>query len=82
MLFSISNAFKKLNWKKQNFTHIVLNLMIVFQSELHFPMFLANFDQSAIWSADTCYVLRVLSKNIFDPYCPIKTQIKFLTNLI
>ena len=64
ILFSISNAFKKLNRRQQNSTHIVLNIMIVFQSALHFSMFSTNFDQRTIWF-DPCYVLRVQSKKIF-----------------
>ena len=39
-LFSISNAFKKLNQKQHNLNHIVLNIMIHFQSALYFPIFL------------------------------------------
>ena len=63
MLFSVSSALKKLNWRQQNLTHIVLNIMIVFWSVSHFPIFPTNFNQRIIQS-DTCYVLRVLSKNI------------------
>ena len=63
MLFSISNAFKKLNRRQQNLTHIVLNIMIVFRSALNFPMLPTNFDRRII-QFDPCYVLRVLSKNI------------------
>ena len=63
MLFSISNAFKKLNRRQENLIHIVLKIMIAFRSELHFPMFPTNFDQRTI-RPDT-YVLRILSKNIF-----------------
>ena len=44
--------------------HSVLNRMIVFGSALHFPMVLTNFDQRTL-RFDSCYVLRVLSKNIF-----------------
>ena len=93
MLFSISNTFRKLNQRQQNLTHIVLDMMIVFRSALHFLMFSTNFDQRTI-RFDTCYVLRVVSKNIFlffqtfiknesrtkrfDPYCPFTTL--FLTN--
>ena len=62
LLFSISNAFKKLNLRQQNLTHIVLN-MIVFRSALHFPMFPTKFDQRTI-RFDQCYVLRVLSKGL------------------
>ena len=36
MLLSISNAFKKLNGRQQNLTHIVLKITIVFRSALHF----------------------------------------------
>ena len=64
MLFSISNTFRKLNRRQQNLTHIVLDMMIVFRSALHFLMFSTNFDQRTI-RFDTCYVLRVVSKNIF-----------------
>ena len=64
MLLSISNAFKKLNGRQQNLTHIVLKITIVFRSALHFPMFETNFDERRIRS-DTCYVLQVLSKKIF-----------------
>ena len=63
MLFSISNAFKKLNRRQENLIHIFLKIMIAFRSALHFPMFPTNFDQRTIRS-DTCYVLRILSKNI------------------
>ena len=45
-------------------THSVLNIMVVFGSALHFPMFPTNFDQRTL-RFDSCYVLRVLSKNIF-----------------
>ena len=60
MQFSISNAFKKLNWRQQNLIHVVLNIMLVFQSALHFPMFPTKFDQSTIWF-DPCYVLKECS---------------------
>ena len=63
MLFSVSNAFKKVNRRQQNLTHIVLNIMIVFRSALDFPMFPTNFDRRII-QFDPCHVLRVLSKNI------------------
>ena len=64
ILVSISNAFKKLNRRQQHLSHIVLNIMVVFRSALHFPMFLTNFDQRTI-RFDPCYVLRVLSKKKF-----------------
>ena len=64
MLFSVSNAFKKLNCRQQNLTHIVLNIVIVFWPVFHFPVFPTNFDPKTI-RFDPCYVLRVLSKNIF-----------------
>ena len=54
ILFSILNAFKKLNCRKPNLTHIVLNIMIFFRSALHFPIFLAIFDQGSI-RFDSCY---------------------------
>ena len=38
-LFSISNAFKKLNFRKPNLTHIVLNIMIFFDRRCIFQSF-------------------------------------------
>ena len=73
MLFSISNAFSKMNWRQQNLTHVVINIMIAFRSALHFPVFPTNFDQRTI-RFDPCHVLRVLSKNIF---CLFQTFIKY-----
>ena len=94
MLFSISNAFKKLNQRQQNLIHIVLNITIVFRSALHFPIFPTNWSKDNTF--DPCYILRVLSKNIFclfqtfikwesrtkrfDAHFSFKTLNKFLTN--
>ena len=64
MLSSVSIAFQKLNQRQQNLTHIVLNIMVVFRSALHFPMFPTNFDQRTIQFDPYC-ILRVLPKNIF-----------------
>ena len=44
ILYSISSAVKKLNQKQHNLTHIVLNVVIVFRSAWHFPIFIAKFD--------------------------------------
>ena len=54
ILFSISNAFKKLNWRQHNVTHIVLKIVIFFRSALHFLIFLVNFGQKTI-RLDPCY---------------------------
>ena len=48
MLFSVSNAFKKLNRRQQNLTHIVLNIMIVSDLRCIFQMFPTNFNQRTI----------------------------------
>ena len=53
-LFSISNAFKKLNQKQHNLNHIVLNIMIHFQSALYFPIFLEQILIKGQYSL-TCY---------------------------
>ena len=39
MVFSISNAFRKLNRRQQNLTHIVLNITIVFNLRCIFQCF-------------------------------------------
>ena len=48
ILFSISNAFKKLNQRQHNLTHIICNVMVFLKCALHFPIFLANLDQRTI----------------------------------
>ena len=66
MLFSISNAFKKLNRRQQKFDSYCPWYNDCFSIWVAFPSVSddTKFDQRTI-RFDPCYVLRVLSKNIF-----------------
>ena len=67
ILFSISNAFKKLNQRQENLIDIVHDIMIVFRSVLHFPMSPTNFDQRTIRSDTYCPINKTLNKFLTDP---------------
>ena len=69
--------------------------LLFFLSALHFPIFLANFDQRAI-RFDLCYtcskdsIKKILFQTfikwksrtkLFDLYCPFKTLISFIKSL-
>ena len=92
IIFSISNAFKKMNWRQHSLTHIVLNIMIFFDLSSIFRSFQQIVIKGQYSLTHVILVLRILPKKVFFqmfikqesrtewfvPHCPFHNLIKFL----